>query len=542
MLRRYSLRTKLFAGFGIVLALLTLVLIGAVFLMRIMQNSNDTVSQRLTQAEWTREMEYNVVNADHTLEVYISATDPDMGRQDLSKFQDQVRQIAQLEAKIAAFPMDKALVTKLQTFDTQWKQYTKGSDQTAQYVQNGRKDIALQTKPSPDYLLSTLDQFTQQIEAISAQDNNEAQRSSTTSLIIMMGIGGAAFFIGLAIAWSLAKSILGKTKILRTIAHRIAFEGDLAAGIAVLSDLKNNSHDELEQVLQSFGTMSQQLMASFGHVKSASLQITSDANTLQDLSQQSTEASNQVAVAIEQVTHGAQRQATQLSHVHHQMVTIVQTNSELEADSQSTIASLMQLKDKIGVIAKRIQMLETQATHIVGIVETIDEIAQQTNLLSLNAAIEAARAGESGRGFTVVAGEVHKLADHSASAARTIREMLQKMRDETKQAVSFMEEGVSEVNDSVSNASRTEECVQTMTRNIHHAQIALHDIANIAEENSSVAEEIAAATEQLSAQIQNVLDTAHGFARLTHILDASLTTFKIDDEPIPDEALRLQAA
>jgi methyl-accepting chemotaxis protein len=542
MLRRYSLRVKLFAGFGIVLALLTLVLIGAVFLMRVMQNSNNSVSQRLTQAEWTREMEFYVVNADRTLDTYITAIDPEMGKQILIKYQDQVHLIAQLEAKISAQSMDQVLVIKLQAFDTQWKQYTKASDQIAQYVQSGRQDIALQMKPSPDSLLSILDQFTQQIETISAQDNNEAQQLSTASLIIMMGIGGIAFFIGLAIAWSLAKYILSKTDILRNIAHRIAFEGDLAAGITILADLKDSSSDELEQVLKSFGTMSQQLMISFGHVKSASFQITTDANTLQSLSQQSTEASSQVAIAIEQVTHGAQRQATQLSHVLDKMVSLVQGNAKLEADSQSTIGSLLQLKDKIGDIAKRIQNLETRATHIVGIVETIDEIAQQTNLLSLNAAIEAARAGESGRGFTVVASEVHKLADHSASAAKKIREMLHSMQDETKQAASFMEEGVMEVNDSVNNASRTEECVQMMTRNIQHAQMSLHDIANVAEENSSVAEEIAAATEQVSAQIQNVLDTVHGFARLTHVLDESLSTFKIDDEPVADDTMSLNAA
>jgi methyl-accepting chemotaxis protein len=198
----------------------------------------------------------------------------------------------------------------------------------------------------------------------------------------------------------------------------------------------------------------------------------------------------------------------------------------------STIAGMNRVADVVLSSAEQIRKLGQSSAQIGEIVQTIEEIADQTNLLALNAAIEAARAGEQGRGFAVVADEVRKLAERTQAATREIASTVQSIQRDTTQAVKMMEDGTREVEQGKASASKAADALQniiqtteTVARNVTNladaskqqsrtsSEIAmnLYGIRAVAEESSRTTSEIAQTTENLNTLVTTVLRLVNQF-------------------------------
>jgi methyl-accepting chemotaxis protein len=190
---------------------------------------------------------------------------------------------------------------------------------------------------------------------------------------------------------------------------------------------------------------------------------------------------------------------------------------------RETVAGMERITRKVKESASTVESLGARSDQIGAIVGTIEDIADQTNLLALNAAIEAARAGEMGRGFAVVADEVRALAERTTKATREIGEMIKAIQQETKGAVSTMEEGVHEVELGTNEAAKSGTALDEIMERINDLSMQVHQIATAAEEQSATVGEITTNIHQISDVIhstnQGTQETAQAAQDLNGLAD-----------------------
>jgi methyl-accepting chemotaxis protein len=173
---------------------------------------------------------------------------------------------------------------------------------------------------------------------------------------------------------------------------------------------------------------------------------------------------------------------------------------------RDTVEGMTRIAAKVRSSASAVEQLGVRSDQIGEIVATIEDIADQTNLLALNAAIEAARAGEQGRGFAVVADEVRALAERTTKATREIGEMIKSIQKDTRLAVSAMEEGVKEVESGTAGAASSGQALEAILLQINDVTGQINQIATAAEEQT-------ATTREITNNIQNISDTVKMSAR-----------------------------
>ena len=172
-----------------------------------------------------------------------------------------------------------------------------------------------------------------------------------------------------------------------------------------------------------------------------------------------------------------------------------------------TVVVMGQIADKVQQSAQTVEALGERSDQIGAIIGTIEDIADQTNLLALNAAIEAARAGEQGRGFAVVADEVRALAERTTRATREIGEMIKAIQNETRDAVAAMEQGVQQVESGTVEAAKSGQALQEIMQQINDVSMQVNQIATAAEEQTATTKEISSNMIQIT---EVVHQTSHG--------------------------------
>lgn len=232
-------------------------------------------------------------------------------------------------------------------------------------------------------------------------------------------------------------------------------------------------------------------------------------------------AAEEVSASIEEVASTANQFSSVLeganTTVERVSATVLQVSDQANDGQQAIVEIIKQvslLRDDTRRLAGEVASLNSLSEEVGKIVSTINAIADQTNLLALNAAIEAARAGEHGRGFAVVADEVRKLAEQSAQASNEIGKIIGRIQEGITVVVGEMEQGAESANDTLGNVSAGGELINKIMQSIENVAEEIKVITNSINEINIGGHEIASATEEQAASIQQVASSAQDLTEL----------------------------
>ena len=409
-----------------------------------------------------------------------------------------------------------------------------------------------------------------EIDAIIAQKEAKLAADLRTSILELLGvivllqILMALFsrYVGANIAQPIVRTT-ERLGIMGTGDFRL--EGEAAAEMQELA----SRPDELGTMAQAMQEMNEKVRALMRNVAQTAEYLAASSEELTSSAEQAADVSQSIAESIVKVAGACSEQfdGVQTANEHTKKLTQhmqdfeghleetgqqVQKTSDVATEGRQGVATavtgMQSIQTNVSHIAEIIEGLGENSKQIGEIVDTIAGIAEQTNLLALNAAIEAARAGEHGRGFAVVADEVRKLAEQSQEAASEISERIGRIQSSTQEAVDAMHQGLSEVMDGtktvqgagtsfegiasmvgkVAEASQAmQSSVERLTQSIGRIDAAVEEINTKSRSVADEAQTVSAATEEETASMHEIADASRKLAEQAQNLQNSIAVFKI---------------
>ena len=311
--------------------------------------------------------------------------------------------------------------------------------------------------------------------------------------------------------------------------------GNMAGSIALMKQNMTLMIEEISNVLESMGdgnyniSIEQEYVGEFGQIKESFLKICEKMrdtlSTIREVAQQIDSGSEQLAYAASDLAEGSTEQAGKISdlvslvdNMYHSMEHSANEASETVKLSSRASHVLITGNEKMQELKETIGQISKCSEEIGEIIRTIEDIASQTNLLSLNASIEAARAGEAGRGFAIVADQVKDLADQSAKAAGESDKLIERtvmavekgieIADEAAASMDEVMQGAKEATDKMGQMS---ELLTNDVNNMNHINENIIRVADIVDNNSAASEETAAVSEEQKAQVESMVNLMNQF-------------------------------
>lgn len=556
-----SIRIKLLAGYFTIITLIAVLGVNSyVTTKEINDNTKGIIEEDIIVLESGEEFKFLISQRIAVARAYLMTGDV--------AFKDMFTQFTEesevAKAEILAVDNSKEITAFFEAND-QWAEvmelevlasYQAGNTEEAVFTMVNVADPVI--REQLESVSAMIDQKVQTID----KNGHEIITRGQNSLRLAVLLSGAAVIMSVVIAILLSNEISSKIKLIKERMEIIA-EGRLN-----VEPIEISGRDELAELAIATNTMHEQLTAIVVNILDSSEQL---AGHSQELTQSANEVkigSEQVALTMQELATGSEAQASNASALANVMETFneefkaVNENSMIIADASRQVIDqsneseqLMDLSsqqmDKIETIMKqavsKMQSLEFQTQEITTLVRLIQNIADQTNLLALNAAIEAARAGEHGRGFAVVADEVRKLSEQVAVSVKDITGFVGKIQSESRDVSVSLEQGYTEVKAGAEQIQRTTDVLNEMesslnsmiqnillvsdkmsslTENTASMSVAIEEIASISQESAAGVEETSAASQQINSSMEEVSINSEQISGLAEMLHAIVNHFK----------------
>jgi methyl-accepting chemotaxis protein len=422
----------------------------------------------------------------------------------MSEVEGTLKQLEDGYVKLISSPEEKKLYEE---YRAAWGSYRESVKKELDFASHNQHEeaMAICRGDSKKFFLAAMNALDRDalLNKKGSDDAHDAARAVySQARILICSVIVAALVAGLLLALLVAGIISRSLKKGVAVAEKLA-QGDLSVTIEV------ESRDETGQLMAAMRTMTENLRTIIGQVAGTATQVASAASQLHSTADRIATGAEEVAAQSGTVaTAGEEMSATSGDIAQScQMAATGALRASQSAQNgagvvESTVTVMGQIAEKVQETAKTVESLGARSDQIGDIIGTIEDIADQTNLLALNAAIEAARAGEQGRGFAVVADEVRALAERTTKATREISEMIKAIQSETKGAVAAMEQGVRQVESGTQEAAKSGVALRDILEQVNDVAMQVNQIATAAEQQTATTSEISSNMQQITEVVQ----------------------------------------
>ena len=543
-LTQFKIGTRLGAGFAVLMTLMLIVAgLGVLHMMQIQEKLDGIAKVGVAETKLVYSMRSLVYQKQILVRNMILMTKVEDMKAELEKIRENRKEIDEVEKKLSvlfALPGttedEKALFSRINESEDAVKPLVDKAVELgfANRNEEATKVLFEDMKEPQRVWLDQLDQLVQIEDSLDKQAEQQAEKAYASGKIQMLALSAIALLFGAITALLLTRSITRPVDHAVEVATRVA-EGDLTSTIRV------ESSDEIGKLMQALSTMNgnlanliRQARENSKSVSDASCELSSAASQVAASSQSQSEAASSMAAAVEEMSVSV----NQISdHAGSAEKIAIESGALAEEGSQvigKMISMMGDIATTVNESSRVMEELGQQSEQIADIVNMIKEIAEQTNLLALNAAIEAARAGEQGRGFAVVADEVRKLAERTANSTLEISSVIEKVREGISSVMESMHEGVSQANQGMQQAGQTSEAIGRINAGSQKVVGTVNDIGSALREQSVANNEIAVSVEKIAqmieennAAVDETAKTARGLEQLASNLHDVVARFRV---------------